>query len=627
MRAPLLAGAAAGALLGVDTEAEQSLAMTGGTSALVNVCLVLVSEVPQRAQNRVRRGLTELAERRLLDLSPQRLQRLEIGRLAFAFGNVGEDLQHAFRADSAGHALAAGLALGELDEVPRDLDHAGFFVHHDEATRAHDRADLLERVVVQRPVQVLGRHAAARWAAGLRGLELAALRDAPANVEHDLPQRRTHGHLDEAGVVHLAGEREDLGAGALLGAEGPVMVGAVQDDVRNVGEGLDIVDVCGLAPQAGLRGERRTHARHAAPALDRCDEARLLAADERARAFLDLEMETVIRAHDVVAQQTRLFRVGHGLAQVLDRERVLGPHVDEPLLGADRAGRDDHPLDHRVGVALQDAAVHECAGVAFVRVADQVLRAALGRPAKSPLDSGREPGAAAASEPGGLHLLDDLLGRHLPQGLGLSLIPVLLEIVLEARGVDEPVVAEDEPLLLLVERHVVVVDDLLAGARVRVEQIVDDLTAQDRLIDNARHVVWGHALVEDVLGLDHHDWATFAETVTPRLFECHSVAEAPTFDLSRDRVPHALHAERDTARASANGDAGDGLVACVADGFLDVGKGRRGFDRLHRRRPPTSVGHRNRGRRRLFGASSWRSSLGPRPSAAPVHRPRDRRPC
>ena len=43
--------------------------------------------------------------------------------------------------------------------------------------------------------------------------------DAAADVLDDLAQRRAHRHLDQAGVRDLAGQREDLGALALLGAD------------------------------------------------------------------------------------------------------------------------------------------------------------------------------------------------------------------------------------------------------------------------------------------------------------------------------------------------------------------------------------------------------------------------
>ena len=75
--------------------------------------------------------------------------------IALAVNRVVEQLEDLRGANPAGNALAAGLVLAEVDEEPGDVDHAGRLVHHDHAARAHDRADLVERVVVDRHIQVL----------------------------------------------------------------------------------------------------------------------------------------------------------------------------------------------------------------------------------------------------------------------------------------------------------------------------------------------------------------------------------------------------------------------------------------------------------------------------------------
>ena len=67
-------------------------------------------------------------------------------------------------------------------------------------------------VVVDRDIQMLRRDAAAGGAAGLRGLELLAVRDAAADVIDDGAQGGTHGDFHQTGVVDLAAQCEHLGA-------------------------------------------------------------------------------------------------------------------------------------------------------------------------------------------------------------------------------------------------------------------------------------------------------------------------------------------------------------------------------------------------------------------------------
>ena len=89
-------------------------------------------------------------------------------------------------------------------------------------------------------------------------------------------------------------------------------VGAVGDDPRHGGVGLDVVEVGRLAPEAvGDRADVLA-ARHAAMALDGGRERRRLAADEGAGALVDAQVEVPAGAEDVVAEQAALARLRRG---------------------------------------------------------------------------------------------------------------------------------------------------------------------------------------------------------------------------------------------------------------------------------------------------------------------------
>ena len=59
--------------------------------------------------------------------------------------------------------------------------------------------------------------------------------------------------------------------------------------------------------------------------------------------------------------------------------------VDVAFVGPDGIGPDGHAFDDGMGVALEDAPVHEGAGVAFIGVADDVLDVTRGIPARIPI--------------------------------------------------------------------------------------------------------------------------------------------------------------------------------------------------------------------------------------------------
>ena len=66
-------------------------------------------------------------------------------------------------------------------------------------------------------------------------------------------------------------------------------------------------------------------------------------------------------------------RLPNGSSQPLDRQRILGAHIDVALGRADRVGRDQHAFEHAMRIAFEHAAIHERAGIAFVGVADDVF--------------------------------------------------------------------------------------------------------------------------------------------------------------------------------------------------------------------------------------------------------------
>ncbi len=173
----------------------------------------------------------------------------------------------------AGDALATRLVHAKFHEEAGDVNHVCLLIHHDHSTRAHDRTDGDERLVVDRCVEVLGRNAAAGWASRLHGLDFAALRSTSAHDLDDVPKRRAHSHLDQPGVGHIACQREKLGSLALLGADRGKPRSASFDDPGDIGKGLHVIDQSGVTPKARFGWIGRPRSRHAALAFDRVNRA------------------------------------------------------------------------------------------------------------------------------------------------------------------------------------------------------------------------------------------------------------------------------------------------------------------------------------------------------------------
>ena len=108
-RASLSALATANALLAVDDIAHKFLADTG-TAFLVNHVLnILVPEVVESRQNRVRRGLAKAAESGILDNGGQVAQLVKVFHRTATVGNLLKDFAQTLVTDTAGRALTTAL--------------------------------------------------------------------------------------------------------------------------------------------------------------------------------------------------------------------------------------------------------------------------------------------------------------------------------------------------------------------------------------------------------------------------------------------------------------------------------------------------------------------------------------
>src|SRR5262249_36127954 len=136
---------------------------------------------------------------------------------------------------------------------------------------------------------------------------------------------------------------------------------------------------------------------------------------------------------DVLAKKTLGVSVGNCLAHDVDQVAVFAANVDIADLRSDRQTGNDHSLDHRMWIVLQNKPVLAGAALGFVAVHQNVrgLVRLLGH--KPPLHAGGKSRPTASAQVGSLDLINNVVGLHGQRFLH-SLVAVKLQVGREVSG-------------------------------------------------------------------------------------------------------------------------------------------------------------------------------------------------
>ena len=126
-----------------------------------------------------------------------------------------------------------------------------------------------------------------------------------------------------------------------------------------------------------------------------------------------MQLERILGAKDLRAQIARIARFTQCFLEAL----VLSPRFAVNIVVADRnthgIGGDRHAFDDDVRVVAQDVAILERAGLAFVRIADQILLPSVLLRHEAPFEPGREPRTPATTQRGLFHFRNHSVWRQL----------------------------------------------------------------------------------------------------------------------------------------------------------------------------------------------------------------------
>src|SRR5216683_514801 len=387
-----------------------------GTSALQNVRIHFRAKVFQHGLNRRRHGLPESANRSEAHGLREFLEKRQVTAI-LRLGNPAlrparEHVRHFLRADAARDALPAGFVAIKAHGVQRHVQHASCVVANDDSAGAEHGAGLgecfeVETNINHRSWQIAGRRSGRR-----EGFQLSPAANATGVIENNLAHRHAHRDFKNPRARNVAADTDEFQAARAACALRDEPIDAVGENLRNVDESFDVIDDRGFLPQADLTGEGWLIARLGAMTFDGFDQRALFATDIAAGANKNFQVVIEIAAEDFFSEKPCSIATANLFAEDFFLQMVLVANIKDAALRAGHQPGDDHAFDQQMRQIGHDEAVLDGAGLAFVRVADNVFDRIGLFADEIPLHAGGKSGAAHAFQFGSLKLCEHVVPRE-----------------------------------------------------------------------------------------------------------------------------------------------------------------------------------------------------------------------
>src|SRR5208337_4084321 len=277
---------------------------------------------------------------------------------------------------------------------------ACFFVQNYDSAGAQHRADFGHGIEIHGNVNFVSRQHGARRTAGNNSLQLLSAPYAAAYLFDHAPERKAHRQFIDSRPFNVAAQAKEASAAVLGRSQFGVPFRAVQDDMWDVCQRLDVIDNCGASVESHHSREGGLDTRVPSQSFERIQERCFLATLVGARTRVSVKVKIKARSQDVLSQPSACIGLFQGTINDVLQIAVFSPDVDIALVGPDGKAGDDHSLDQLVGIVFEQGPVLAGSRLALIRVADNVLGLGGLFGYEAPLHAGVEAGATTPSEAG-----------------------------------------------------------------------------------------------------------------------------------------------------------------------------------------------------------------------------------
>ena len=268
---------------------------------IVNMILILIAEVFQGSQYRVRGSLPKSAHSAVLDLCCQLFQKFDISVTALAFCDSFQNLQHSLSTDTAVVTFTAGFFLCKVKEETSHIYHTGVLIHNDHTAGTNDSTCFIDIFICNRSIDQLCRDTSAGWSAHLNSFEFLVVFDSSANVVNNLFQSHSHRNFYKAALFDLTCKGKYFGSFGLLGTSVSKCLTAVCNDPCNVCISFYVINVGRKLPVSLCSRERRFQTRHTSLTFQRSDQSGLLTTYECTCTSFDADIKVEICSKQILS--------------------------------------------------------------------------------------------------------------------------------------------------------------------------------------------------------------------------------------------------------------------------------------------------------------------------------------
>ena len=124
-------------------------------------------------------------------------------------GDIRKQFKHTLCSLTARHTFTTRFILGKIHKETCHFNHATLIIHNNKAAGTNHGTYFFQRIKIQFHIQMMfcrtDTQTSAGWSTNLNRFKSTTF-DTAANIKNNFTQRRSHWHLNQTGILHIAGK-------------------------------------------------------------------------------------------------------------------------------------------------------------------------------------------------------------------------------------------------------------------------------------------------------------------------------------------------------------------------------------------------------------------------------------